>query len=78
MDLLSSTKNFIFMLMESPSIYWFLLAFYYFRATDEEVLPPYSSFFLQSMFLKDADCEQLLSPSSLLKTTSDTTMKYFF
>lgn len=61
MDLLSGTKkNFIFMLIESPSIHWFLLAFYYFRATEGEALSPYSSFSTQSMFIKVADCVQLL------------------
>lgn len=59
MDLLSSTKNFIFMLIESPSIYWFLLAFYYFHATEEEGLSPYSSFPIQSIFVKVADYVQL-------------------
>lgn len=36
------------MLIESPSIYWFLLAFYYLCAT-EEALSPYLSFPIQSM-----------------------------
>lgn len=51
------------MLIESPSIYWFLLAFYYFRAREEEALSPYSSFSTQSMFVKVADWVQLLFPS---------------
>lgn len=50
MDLLSSTKNFIFMLIESPSIYWFLLAFYYFHATEEALFPSPSFLFNRCLF----------------------------
>ncbi len=77
MDLLSSTKKIIFMLIESPSIYWFQLAFYYLRAT-EEALSPYLSFPTQSMFVKVADCVQLLfPPSERLMPISDSIIKSF-
>lgn len=69
MDLLSSTKKHIFMLIESPCIHWSLLAFYYFCDTEEEAFSPCSSFSIQSMFVKVADCVQL--PSSLKKTRAD-------
>lgn len=66
------------MLIESPSIYWFLLAFYYFRATEEEALSPCSSFSTQSMFVKVADCVQLLFPPlERLKATLDPIIKSF-
>lgn len=76
MDLLSSTRNFIFMLIESPSIYWFLLAFYYFR-TIEEALSPYLSFSTQSMFVKAADFTVAFSPSERLTLTSDPIIQSF-
>lgn len=47
------------MLIGSPSIYWFLLAFYFFL-TKEEALSPHSSSSSQSMFVEVADCVQLL------------------
>lgn len=62
------------MLIESPSIYWFLLAFYYFRAAKEETLSPHSSSSTQSMFVQVADCVQLLFP--LRKTCADLTPQH--
>lgn len=59
MDFLSGKKYLIFMLIESPSIYWFLLAFYYFHATEKVALSPCSSFSILLMFVKVADSVQL-------------------
>lgn len=50
------------MLIKSPSIYWFVLAFYYFHATEEEGLSLYSSFSLDRHLLKLLTMYSCFSP----------------
>lgn len=57
------------MLIGSPSIYCFLLAFCYIRSTKEDAFSPHSSSSTQSMFVQGADCLRLLLP--LRRTRAD-------